>query len=214
MAKKEFHKREFEETTQLKLWLFKEYLKEWLPVFIARKEPIWRQLNIFDFFAGPGKDSEGNLGSPLIILNEILHGSLGKKTITESLEEKGLNLCIHFNELKEEKYYHLIQNLKEFTPTTNRIEVRTSKKEFKTAFEDSKSIIQSENTANLVYLDQFGVKEITKDVFKILTSSKRTDFMFFISSSFVNRFSKHENFQKYLDTGSIEFEGKIILPLP
>lgn len=43
-------------------------------------------------------------------------------------------------------------------------------------------------TANLLFLDQSGVQQITKPIFKAILRLPRTDFIFFISSAMVNRF--------------------------
>jgi hypothetical protein len=42
--------------------------------------------------------------------------------------------------------------------------------------------------ANLLFLDQNGVKQITKPVFQTIVGLPKTDFIFFISSALVNRF--------------------------
>ena len=66
---KDFHNKPFDDETILKLEIFKGYIREWLPVFLSRK--TFSVLNIFDFFAGPGKDCNGTEGSPLIIIDEL-----------------------------------------------------------------------------------------------------------------------------------------------
>jgi hypothetical protein len=48
------HQKPFNEGTRDKLELYREYLREWLPVFI--NVPSVDILQIFDFFAGPGFD--------------------------------------------------------------------------------------------------------------------------------------------------------------
>jgi len=67
----DIHSKPFDEGTQIKLQIVRDYLKEWLPVFIMKKVPTWKKLFIYDFFAGEGSDTVGNYGSPLIILDEI-----------------------------------------------------------------------------------------------------------------------------------------------
>jgi hypothetical protein len=56
---KDLHETKFDEATNVKLAIYRDYLKEWLPVFLAKEEPIWTTINIFDFFAGPGTDAIG-----------------------------------------------------------------------------------------------------------------------------------------------------------
>lgn len=55
---KHFHESEFDDGTQVKLAIFRGYIRKWLPVFLtARKSGRnQEQVNLFDFFAGPGTD--------------------------------------------------------------------------------------------------------------------------------------------------------------
>jgi len=64
-----FHNKPFDDETVLKLEIFQGYIRKWLPVFLSK--PSFNAINIFDFFAGPGKDSNGVEGTPLIIIDEI-----------------------------------------------------------------------------------------------------------------------------------------------
>ncbi|MCF8298424.1 MAG: hypothetical protein K9J13_12830 [Saprospiraceae bacterium] len=45
-----------------------------------------------------------------------------------------------------------------------------------------------------------------KKIFKQLISYQKTDFIFFISSSFISRFREHPNTTKYIDTSKIKFD--------
>jgi three-Cys-motif partner protein len=58
-----------------------------------------------------------------------------------------------------------------------------------------------------MFLDQYGIKSITKEVFQKLTSLKRTDFLFFISSSYASRFVETESFQKYIKLSREDFDA-------
>ena len=81
---KDINQDKFTEETQLKLQIFAECFREWLPVFIH--DLYTKGVFIFDFFAGTGKDSDGNYGSPLILLDEA----------------KGIN-CMYCNAVKKNK---------------------------------------------------------------------------------------------------------------
>ena len=48
--------------------------------------------------------------------------------------------------------------------------------------------MQAPGSANLVFMDQFGIKEVTPEVVSKLAKCSRTDILFFISSSMMNRF--------------------------
>ncbi|KKK85629.1 hypothetical protein LCGC14_2771360, partial [marine sediment metagenome] len=60
----DFHNKPFDDETILKLEIFRGYTREWLPVFLSKR--TFSSVNIFDYFAGPGKDSHGQEGSPLL----------------------------------------------------------------------------------------------------------------------------------------------------
>ncbi|RMG19061.1 MAG: hypothetical protein D6730_22170, partial [Bacteroidetes bacterium] len=47
-----------------------------------------------------------------------------------------------------------------------------------------------------------------KEVFLKIVTQRQTDFLFYISSSYINRFREHESFKKYLEVEKIDFEGK------
>ena len=68
MSTSDFHERRFDEETQCKLDIYRQYLRSWLPVFLHREHI--RSIQIFDFFAGPGHDGAGNAGSPVIASEE------------------------------------------------------------------------------------------------------------------------------------------------
>ncbi len=63
----------------------------------------------------------------------------------------------------------------------------TEKKDFQSAFMKWEPSMHG-RVANLLFLDQNGVKQITKSVFQTIVQLPKTDFIFFISSSMVNRF--------------------------
>ena len=68
MSKKDINKQPFPEATMLKLDIFRRCFREWFPVFVHH--PDIKQIFIYDMFAGSGTDSEGNPGSPIILLEE------------------------------------------------------------------------------------------------------------------------------------------------
>ena len=57
--------------------------------------------------------------------------------------------------------------------------------------------------ANLLFLDQSGVRHITTEIFKALLALDCTDFLFFIASSTFHRFGQHPSFKKYFKTEKI-----------
>jgi len=68
---KDFHDKPYDAGTIAKLRVFEFYTQEWIPVFISQPQPKFTEMHIFDFFSGPGTDSEGVHGSPLRILAQL-----------------------------------------------------------------------------------------------------------------------------------------------
>src|SRR5262245_43168222 len=66
-----FHSRPFDEGTLTKLEIVELYAREWLPVFLSSENPPYTEIHLYDFFAGPGTDSGGVLGSPLRLLTQL-----------------------------------------------------------------------------------------------------------------------------------------------
>lgn len=66
-------------------------------------------------------------------------------------------------------------------------------------------MLKDKNFPTLFFYDQFGIKHITKELILKILELKRTDLLFFISSSFVKRFSESNEFQKYLKISKAVF---------
>ncbi|KJF41835.1 three-Cys-motif partner protein TcmP [Draconibacterium sediminis] len=201
----------FDEGTQIKLYILHKYLQEWLPVFLKRRQKYWTDISLYDMFAGEGKDSEGVNGSPLIMLEELF-------PYCKTIKDESLRLNVLFNEVDKKRYEALKQNISEklmecknseMCPKTKDciLKVYEENKDFKQLFGEWYPFMQ--NTAQLprfMFLDQFGIKQITEDIFEQLVSLKRTDFIFFISSSFANRFAEQPEFQTYLKLNRESFD--------
>ncbi|NPU91250.1 MAG: three-Cys-motif partner protein TcmP [Gammaproteobacteria bacterium] len=186
-----FHKNSFDDATQLKLEVYRRYIKSWLPVFISRKpDRNWNgKINIFDFFCGPGMDNEGNDGSPLIAVRSCLE-------YEKLLTKNGSTISLYFNDDKPSKIEKLNSVLEELNIPSS-IAYETSSEAFGHAFVRKMKHISG--SANLLFIDQCGIKEVTPKVFHTLIGLKGTDFLFFIASSFLGRFKDSPEFKKYLD---------------
>jgi three-Cys-motif partner protein len=190
MPTKNLFRKPFDEGTKTKLNLFENYLLEWLPVFLSPNKIIWPEINIFDFFAGEGYDCAGTKGSPIIILENI-------KKYEGLIRRKNLKVNVYLNEFTKSSYITLVENLNLYY-NDDFIKIHHYNKDFQIIFKELYSIIKAPNTANLVFLDQNGIKQINEDVFLKLITANTTDFLFFISSSLFTRFSEHEAFIKHI----------------
>ncbi len=197
---KNIHSQPFEESTLAKLAIFRDYLKEWLPVFLAARTVYWQKVNVFDFFAGPGKDSAGRNGSPLIIVEELLPH-------LESAKQKSITVSLHFNENDKAKYEELTARIFNNEFADGNYNKLIENLDFKVAFDKWYTKMNDGNSANLLFLDQYGVKHITEEVFKKIIDLKHTDFLFFISSSTIKRFADHPSIQNYFNVDKAEIDN-------
>lgn len=196
---KDLHEKPFDESTKAKLAIFQDYLKEWLPVFIARKEIFWKDINIYDFFAGPGCDVDGVKGTPLLILDEL-------ENYLETIKYKGLNINLYFNEFDINKCSELKKRLENYELKNKPYNIEIDSLDFKESYSKKAPSMAKPGVANLVFLDQNGVKHITEGIFRYLINIKRTDFLFFISSSTIKRFCEHPNIRQHINLSLEEVE--------
>jgi three-Cys-motif partner protein len=195
---RDLHKAPFDEGTKAKLAIFKDYLGEWLPVFLSKKEIYWDTINIFDFFSGPGSDNFGNNGTPLIILDEL-------NPYFENISSKKLKVNLYFNEFDKNKFETLKTGVfDDINPRPFSIEVENL--DFKIAFENQYPKMQNNNCANLLFLDRAGVKGVAGGVFLGIINLKRTGFLFFMSSSTIKRFSDHPGISQHIKVNYADIE--------
>lgn len=116
-----------------------------------------------------------------------------------------LKVRLFFNELDKDIFVALQQNTAGQTKP-NVYSTEFSNKDFQECFWEQYPLMQ--DAANFIFLDQKGIKQITEDVFVKLIGLKQTDFLFFISSSFINRFGELEEFQKYLKIKHASIQNK------
>lgn len=196
---KDLHKKTFDEGTKAKLAIFEDYLKEWLPVFLAKKEIYYPTINTYDFFSGPGTDGHGNYGTPLIILNELLNYS-------DKIISKKLKVNLYFNEIDRIKYEILNSEIQNEKYKDLPVSISTDCLDFKIAFDKKYPEMGIRGNANLLFLDQYGIKHITEDVFNKIINLKQTDFLFFISSSTIKRFTDHPNICQHIKLNEKDVE--------
>lgn len=213
---KDINKRQFTEETELKLDIFRECFREWYPVFV--NAPFIQRIYIYDMFAGSGHDQIGNPGSPLVLLEEA-KGDKGQYC-EHMLNGSYPHVYFAFNEKKKDKVEELKTNVSNMLANCS----LTCKYE-KCVFQENKNlffrnddfknlitntnllnILNEKNYAKFVLLDQYGFIQISDNIFKQLVNAPKTDFIFFIASSFLRRFSSLGLVKKYFQDHSIKFD--------
>lgn len=176
---RKFYAKKYDDATQVKLEVFRRYLQEWLPVFAAKGEVV----TIYDFFAGPGKDADGNPGSSLIIVEEL-------KRFCEHYADAlpRVSARVIFNDIEEEHIARLQENVREVACGKSCCRFEFSAKPFGASLDQHIADMLAPHSANLVFMDQFGIKEVTPEVVAKMAQCGKTDILFFISSSIINRF--------------------------
>ncbi len=198
MGKKDLFRTPYDEGTIDKLSIFEDYFKEWLPVFIVKKEPIWKEIQIFDLFGGEGTDSAGIPGSPMRILS-VLNENVAL------IRASGVKISVVINEFEKNKYDLLIPNLESIADRSV-YELAYYNDDFSKIF--SAYYDSMKKTANFLFLDQSGIKQITESIFKQLIELQQTDFIFFISSSYIKRFGEVDEFKRYLNITKQDLANK------
>jgi three-Cys-motif partner protein len=179
-----FHGKPFDEGTLTKLDIFELYAREWLPVFLSQSPPKWREVHVFDFFAGPGQDSIGIPGSPLRLIRQL-------RSATKYRAWGEVAVHLHLFDEDAASIAALEDRLRQ--PGVVPSDVRYSAKplEFGAAFQRSLPILNRPGAGKLVFIDQFGVDQVDDDKFRRLVRFPACDFLFFISSSTLHRFRDH-----------------------
>jgi len=205
MGSKNIHIEPFDKGTITKLEIFEDYAQAWIPTFVMLSA---KEIHIFDFFSGPGYDSENVPGSPIRFLekiNEHLGIILSKKT----------KIVLHLNEFeptkkKQEKFELLKQNCNEYLSQYPKFKYFLSINFYNENAEDLffKLTPLISKYPSLVYLDQNGVKFISQEYINQLEELKTTDFLYFVSSSFFKRYGKTEEFRKALEIDVSELEAE------
>jgi three-Cys-motif partner protein len=175
---RDLHIKPFDEGTKTKLEIYRGYVRAWLQVFLHAEAFRGKPFQFFDFFSGPGQNSTGEPGSPLILLSELL-------AVRTEIEQHRHDIRIFFNDQDAGKIDNLQQLCsKKSLPWQPRFESL----DFADAFKKVQKAIGL--SPSLVFIDQSGVKQITHNVFNALTQAGTTDFLFFTASSAKWRFGE------------------------
>ncbi len=184
---KDINTEPYSEATLTKLEIFEQYLVAWLPVFIHT--PHTHEVMICDFFAGSGQDSEGVPGSPLRILRTI-------EKYRDRILKEDITISVALNEAfadKSDELQTVVKGCFDQNSWGQKVFVSYPNEEFQDLFR--RQYEQLKRQPNLLFIDQYGVKEVTGEIFQMLVGLEKTDFLFFMSSSAVKRFAGTPEFK-------------------
>jgi three-Cys-motif partner protein len=186
MGNADFHDKPYDAGTLAKLRIFELYAQEWIPVFLSQPEPKFSEVHIFDFFCGPGTDSMGVPGSPLRILRQLggyyQNGMAGWDKV---------RIVVHLFDEDSDKIASLRSVLQSSEWKIPGVKIDCRASTFKDALTEHGNDLFNPRRAKLLIIDQYGVDEVSDDVFQQLIGFPTTDFIFFLSSSTLHRFRNH-----------------------
>ncbi|MDT8448215.1 MAG: three-Cys-motif partner protein TcmP [bacterium] len=191
-----FHANDFDDGTKIKLAVLKQDFVGWLGNW-CQAEYI-SQINVFDFFAGSGQDGSGEDGSPLVFIKVLEY-------FKPRFVNGGIQVVLYLNDIDKRKIEALesLMSKREY----DFFKTIISNEPFQDCFERLKPVLEGDSTANFVFMDQFGIKDVSISVLEYFSGLARTDILFFISSSFAKRFADSPEFSKYHDISRREFIG-------
>jgi three-Cys-motif partner protein len=203
MPKQGFHEQEFDDATRMKLEIIRRYVREWVSTLLTRSRvgKQFSQLNLYDFFAGPGRDGVGTPGSPLIMIEEL-------RKYCDARQDLRSEVPVHllFNDSAQTKIDVLAETVESVRCPNPCCTVEFSCMPFQEALPKHLPEMRSGGHANFVLMDQFGVGEVTPEVVRELLDCGSTDVLFFISSSFIRRFADTREMQSKLDVDPDELK--------
>ena len=173
----------FDDVTITKLDIYARYLQEWLPVPLSGRMYV-KEAVIYDLFCGPGADATGVQGSPLRAKAVIEKNE-------DTIRDRDIPVRLVFNDY-EPKYIsslrgHLGTEIAgQDGPTLATVRYHSE------AFQDLFPRLMEEmsgSSANLLFIDQFGMTNVSEEIFRAIHSLKKTDVLFFVSSDWFRRFA-------------------------
>lgn len=189
MSKKNINSEPFDDSTLAKLDIYEDYAEAWIPTFVMSG---YKQIAIFDLFAGSGYDSTGVPGSPIRILGQI-------QKFIEHIFSKGTRITLYLNEFESKKFLELRESceayLDKYGNMRRAVKIEYSSEDFDIAF--NRLLPTISKLPSLVYLDQYGVKFLANKYVLALEETNTTDFLYFVSSSHFLRFGNTEEFKKH-----------------
>lgn len=189
MPKEEIDEKPFSESTLTKLDLFQRYAREWLPVFLGGRIRF-PEINICDFFSGSGTDSEGTWGSALRLLSVI-------REYRDRIENTPVKVRVFLSDKSKTKIARLMERIKAEEFDRLPVEITTEALPFEECFGQLQPRLARPEAANLLIVDQYGVKHLDS-TFDAIVQCPATDFLAFVSSSWFQRFHSLPEVARYL----------------
>jgi len=188
MPREEIDDKPFNEATRTKLDLFERYAREWLPVFLGERI-AYPEINLCDFFSGSGADSEGTPGSALRLLSVI-------REFRGLIAQRPVQVRVFLSDVSAAKIVRLRERITADGFDKLPVELDVVDLSFEKRFQTLLPRLSRRGAANLLVVDQYGVKHLDA-TFDAIVRCPTTDFLAFVSSSWFQRFHSLPEVQRY-----------------
>lgn len=174
--------------------VLRNYLNAWLPIMSLSNERVL----FIDGFAGPGRYTGGEEGSPVVALNALLKHPIRKRLTNQ--------LTFFFIEDRESRCAHLrdeiapiVQELRS-SGTQVVAEIRSGTFDARMTEVFARLDEQKKQLAPaFVMVDPFGVSDTPMDVLERILKNPKSELCVSVMWEFMNRFAKGPEFQPHLD---------------
>jgi len=176
--------------TQAKHTILRKYLDAWLPILGAGRH-AHEHVVLIDGFAGPGRYTAGEPGSPLIMLEACLEHSAM------------LDAIAHFFFIEEhhERCEHLRKEIADLT-LPSRVVVEIIEGSFADEFPDLIERLGTQfarPSPTFAFIDPFGAEEIPAALSTPLLRIPRCEVLVYFPVGFLARFTERQEFRPILD---------------
>ncbi|MGH1462914.1 MAG: three-Cys-motif partner protein TcmP [Neptuniibacter sp.] len=166
--------------TEAKLQFYTQYLARYLAILLRSSHV--EQINIYDMFCGEGTYSDGNTGSAVRAVEAIW------KAQSPNANSKSINL--HLNDLDKAKTDKLRIVLDSRESVEKNFRISYSNTEAAELLGKLPSGFKSQNSKvrNLVFIDPYGYKDISRSSLEALLALGRTEVILFLPIEQIYRF--------------------------
>ena len=173
--------------SKAKVELLKRYVSRYIN--IIANDGFTQKIRIYDLFCGEGVYTNGGLGSPIVILQEVkdLH------FINKAKNKKIPPFSIHLNDIKPEKVSNLKANVSKMNLYYTEFgEVHYSSNDYVTELTKLIEVLPTlQNEKVFIFIDPYEYKHIKASQIKALMRSKNVEVLLWLPTQFMYRFSEN-----------------------
>ena len=169
--------------SQAKVRFYQEYLTRYLRILY--KSEYIQKINIFDVFCGAGIYEDGKAGSAVVAYNSI------KEVFYENNKIK--KVCLFLNDGNKKR----INNVKTILDAENEknqcCDIRYLNFQAADLLAQLQRVVENtkNDVRNLIFIDPYGYKDITKDIIFNLLNNKHTEIILFLPIYQMYRFTSY-----------------------